>query len=314
MAKRKRLDLPQGTEPPALETKSAFQPKMRMPIADVAGDVAGRAALEEVAREMTAAETEGRVVKRLHRNQIDTQHLTRDRLVFDEDEMAALKASIAERGQQTPIEVVLTSGGRYGLISGLRRMIALGELGIPEVLALVKTPETSQGTYQAMVEENEIRANLSFYERAQIVVAAARQGVYPDTSAAVKGLFAHAPKARRSKILGFVTLCAELGDQLRFPTHIPEHLGLALSKALKSDPGFAARLRSALSRAAPDTPEKERNTLEQSLKGPVTTPNTSREQIGPGLMLEAKAGRAVLTGAAVDEAFLQALRDWVAQG
>ena len=36
-----------------------------MPIADVAGDTAGRAALEEVAREMTEAEEEGRVVKKL---------------------------------------------------------------------------------------------------------------------------------------------------------------------------------------------------------------------------------------------------------
>ena len=36
-----------------------------MPIADVAGDTAGRAALEEVAREMGAAEEQGRIVKAL---------------------------------------------------------------------------------------------------------------------------------------------------------------------------------------------------------------------------------------------------------
>ncbi|MBT8417780.1 MAG: chromosome partitioning protein, partial [Silicimonas sp.] len=64
MAKRKRLEMP-VIEPdsPGTETKSHLTPRARMPIADVAGDTAGRAALEEVAREMTAAETEGRVVK-----------------------------------------------------------------------------------------------------------------------------------------------------------------------------------------------------------------------------------------------------------
>ena len=66
MAKRKRLELPTDTVSPDLETKSAFPaPRAKMPIADVAGEVAGRAALEEVAREMTAAEGEGRIVKKL---------------------------------------------------------------------------------------------------------------------------------------------------------------------------------------------------------------------------------------------------------
>ena len=65
MAKRKRLEMPAETVLPDLETKSAFPaPRARMPIADVAGETAGRAALEEVAREMTAAEDEGRVVVR----------------------------------------------------------------------------------------------------------------------------------------------------------------------------------------------------------------------------------------------------------
>ena len=65
MAKRKRLEMPVDTIPSGLETKSDALPRVRMPIADVAGDTAGRAALEEVAREMTAAETEGRVVRKI---------------------------------------------------------------------------------------------------------------------------------------------------------------------------------------------------------------------------------------------------------
>ena len=325
MAKRKRLELTGiETVSPDLETKSAFPPAPRstMPIADVAGDVAGRAALEEVAREMTAAEEEGRIVKKIALIDIDTQHLSRDRIAFDSDEMEALRLSIAERGQQTPIEVLRTSGNRYGLISGLRRMIVLQELGASHALALIKRPETSQDAYQAMVEENEVRANLSFYERANIAVVAARQGVYPDAVKAVKALFAHSPKARRSKIGSFVILCEGLGDALRFPTHIPEHLGLALVKALKSDPDFARRTRIALSNARRDTPEDERKALEQCLKTPDSTsvtepacevPEAYREVLEPGLVMEAKEGRVVLSGPVVDGDFIEALRDWLAR-
>ena len=247
MAKRKRLEMPAETVSPDLETKPAFPaPRARMPIADVAGEVAGRAALEEVAREMTLAEGEGRVVKKLPLERISVHHLARDRMVLDEDEMAALAASIEARGQQTPIEVT-DLGDSYGLISGLRRVEALQRLGRGEVLAIIRRPETSQAAYQAMVEENEIRADLSFFERAQIAVAAVGQGVFPSTKMAVKGLFAHAPRAKRSKITKFVTICEELGSVLRFPAAIPEHLGIKLAQAMDGKPdyasGIAVRLR-----------------------------------------------------------------------
>src|SRR6056297_989480 len=158
MAKRRRLDVPSEPFSGELETKSAFPPTPRMPIAEVAGDTAGRAALEEVAREMTAAEEEGRVIRKIPLSEIETRHLNRDRLVFDEADMEALKASLANRGQQSPIEVLRVSGGRYGLISGLRRVMALKALGQTEVLALVRRPQSARASYVAMVEENEMRA------------------------------------------------------------------------------------------------------------------------------------------------------------
>ena len=312
MAKRKRLELPTDTISPDLETKSAFPaPRAKMPIADVAGEVAGRAALEEVAREMTAAEGEGRIVKKLPLDKVATHHLNRDRMVLDGDEMEALVASIRERGQQTPIEVVPLSGGQFGLISGLRRLEALKALGKDHALALVRKPESSQAAYQAMVEENEIRANLSFYERANIAVATVGQGVYPDARKAVKDLFAHAPRAKRSKILKFVTLRETLGGTLRFPTAIPEHLGLALEKAITGDPKAAQRISSALKDAAPEDAAAERKVLEAALKQPATA-KPAPEEIAPGLTLEVKAGRAVLAGKALDSDFIQALRDWIA--
>jgi ParB family chromosome partitioning protein len=285
-----------------------------MPIADVAGDTAGRAALEEVAREMTAAEDEGRIIKKLPLDQIEMHHLSRDRMVFDDEEMAALQASLAERGQQTPIEVLRLSEDRYGLISGLRRVLALGALGQGDVLALVKTPEDSQSTYQAMVEENEIRADLSFYERANIAVAATEQGVFADERDAVKTLFAHAPKARRSKILKFVTLRKTLGAALEFPTAIPEHLGVKLGQAIEADMRLAATICKALLKKTPADPATERGILEAALKGPEKASEKvpKAQEIAPGLVLETKAGRAVLSGKAVDQAFLDALCEWAA--
>lgn len=312
MAKRKRLEVPKDTVSPVSETESGISsPRARIPIADVAGEVAGRAALEDVAREMTAAEEEGRIVKKLPLDQVVVHHLSRDRLVLDEEEMAALTASIAARGQQTPIEVVRLSDGRFGLISGMRRVVALRRLGKGGVRALIKSPETSHSAYQAMVEENEIRAGLSFFERAQIAVAAAEQGVYPDPKAAVKELFAHAPKAKRSKITKFVVITSALGDSLTFPASIPEHLGLALAQALQDKPRLASAIDKTLKASPPADAAAERRVLEAALKTPVARPEKHR--IAPGVTLEARAGRAIITGKGVDQDFLDALRDWAGQ-
>ncbi len=306
MAKRKRLEVPEGAIPADLETKSALS-RARMPIAEVAGDTAGRAALEEVAREMTAAEAEGRVVKKIAIADISLHHLSRDRMVLENEEMEVLKASVSERGQQTPIEVVALGEGLYGLISGLRRVEALKALGQGEVLAFVRRPEGSQDAYRSMVEENEIRANLSFYERANIAVTAVEQGVYPDARTAIQGLFAHAAPAKRSKISNFVTVREALGKSLRFPAAIPEKLGLALAKALLADRSLAGRIGDALRRTPPEDAGAERRTLERALKKiPRTKP--AAELLAPGLKLEARKGRVVLSGSALDEGFLEALR------
>jgi len=280
-----------------------------MPIAEVAGDTAGRAALEEVAREMTTAETEGRVVKKLPLAAIGIQHLVRDRLVIDEAEMEQLKASLAERGQQSPIDVV-RDGARYGLISGLRRVLALKALGETEVLALVRRPESASEAYVAMVEENEIRANLSFYERANIAVAAVGLGVYRTPKEAVAELFAHASPAKRSKILKFVVLREAIGRSLRFPAAIPEKLGLALATVIEVDRTVALRLSDALRKSPPEDAAAERRTLERALNAPRAPRRPAGEEIAPGLTFEAKKGRVVLTGPGVDAGFAEAMRAW----
>lgn len=311
MAKRKRLDLQKTPSSSDLETKSALSspPRARMPIAEVAGETAGRAALEEVARAMTEAEAEGRVVKRLALADLDMFHLSRDRMVFDEDEMDALVASLAERGQQTPIEVLRLSGGKFGLISGLRRIEALRKLGHDSVLAFVRAPDSSRAQYRAMIEENEIRADLSFYERANIARVAVVQEVYPDIRSAIAGLFTHASPSKRSKIANFVTICEKLGDALSFPTAIPEKLGLALAKAIEADSKLGSRISKALRSAQPGDSAAERVVLERALKRD-QAPAAGPEKLSKTLSWQAKPGRVVLSGKAITPEFLEALREF----
>ncbi|MEM1340762.1 MAG: ParB N-terminal domain-containing protein [Pseudomonadota bacterium] len=317
MAKRKRLS------PAILTTTNAAEPAAvpasRPPIAHVAGAAAEQAGLTEVARALSDAREEGRLIQKLPLAKIETEHLVRDRISFDEGEMQSLSASLAARGQQVPLEVVQRSDGRYGLISGLRRVMALRGLGAGEALAIVRQPESASEAYLAMVEENEIRAGISFYERARLAAEAAKLGLYRSPAEAITALFSAASPAKRSKIGSFVCLHEALGSALAFPAAIPERLGLALVAALERD-GFAAETCQALALAVPENAQAERAVLEAALRGETGSKPQNRAaeksnapiELAPGINLEQRKGRAVLTGSAVTVAFLDDLQAWIA--
>lgn len=269
MAKRKRLD-------PARMLAAGPVPEAptRAPIADVAGEAAGAAALSEMESVLTRARAEGRLIQSLPLVQIDASYLVRDRMITDADEMAALKDSLRERGQQMPIEVAdLGEGrraGRWGLISGWRRLQALKELseapdGPSEALAIVRSPKDSAQAYQAMVEENEVRVNLSYYERARIVARATDLGVYRVDRVALAKLFASATASRRSKIGSFVRIVRALEGVLRFPSALPEKRGLALAQALDAHEGLPGQIEAEIARVDPDTAAEEAEVIDHLL-------------------------------------------------
>lgn len=324
MAKRKRLT-------PALigGSQQALTNRLdpvseRPPIARIAAEAADHSAFEDVSRALTEAREEGRLIVKLPLDAIETAHLVRDRVAFDPDDMAALETSLRARGQQVPVEVVLLDAGdggageaRYGLISGLRRVMALKAIGAAEVLALVRQPETSAEAYLAMVEENEIRAGISFYERARLASEAARLGLYSDASAAIATLFSTASPAKRSKIGSFVRLHEALGGMLRFPAAIPERLGLALVAAIDRDAGAVARLADVLTSVAAEDAGSERAALEAALerlsgKARVgkAKPDTPRE-IAKDLKIQIQRGRVVLSGAGVTDGLQRDLEAWL---
>src|SRR5690606_1308607 len=142
-----------------------------------------------------------------------------DRIEQDEDEMQALMASLRARGQQTAIEVVAlerseggrTQGKTHGLVSGWRRVSALERLyretndpRFAHVRAITIAPGNARDAYVAMVEENEIRVNLSLYERARIAIRAMQQDLYETERAALQGLFGATTRSKRSKIGSFI--------------------------------------------------------------------------------------------------------------
>lgn len=341
MAKRKRLTPPvieaeTDSVPAGLETKSApryplgVHPPLagnRPPIAQVAGEAASQAALDEVAQELQAARSEGRMVQALPLEAIKADHLVRDRMIIDEAEMAALKASLQARGQQTPIEVVDLGQGVYGLISGWRRLTALkalheegGEARFAQIQALIKPIASASDSYVAMVEENEIRANLSFYERARLAAEAARLGIYPTPPRAVQALFASASSSKRSKITTFLSLHAALDGALQFPAAIPERLGLALAGAIDKTAAFGPQLRDALRKTPAETPAEERAALERALSragkgeaGSEGAKGPEAQEVAPGVRLEARKGRLVLSGKGVTDDLRTALTAWLAE-
>ena len=320
MAKRKRLTparLIAGD--PAPEVKAMpDRPALsaRPPIADVAHDAATSAALTEVAQELHDARSQGRLIQSLPLDAVDPLYLVRDRIALDGAEMFALVDSLRDRGQQTPVEVTDLGGGRYGLISGYRRYVALQ--GIAEdsdapgtILAIVRQPREASDSYRAMVEENEIRVGLSFYERGRIVARATDAGVYASDAEALLALFSNVPRARRSKIKSFVSIVRALDDVLRFPTALSEKQGLAVAKALAADKGLAGRIRQRLQAAPADTPAAEGAALLQAMTGRrAATPRAARAiPISPGLtLMRHDDGRMVLTGSrTTDEAFIARL-------
>lgn len=325
---RRRLPPPPASDGgpmmPELETKAMYPlglapAQTRPPVARVAAESAAEAALREVSGELAALRAEGRMVLRLPLAAVEDGWLIRDRIAADPEELAALSDSLRAHGQRTPIEVAELGPGRYGLISGWRRMMALRELAAEDarfasVLALVRAPETSAEAYVAMVEENEIRAGLSYWERARVVAQAVAGGVFGSEKIALQRLFASASRAKRSKIGSFLGLVVALDGMLRFPAALPERAGLDLARAVGADPALPARLRAALQADPPATPEAEQSRIAAVLAGGRRKLPPARRDLRPGLWLEAKAGRITLGGQAVDEGFRARLEDWLKAG
>lgn len=306
------------------------------PIAQVASEAALAAPVVDTGTRVDAeayrtAQAEDRVIVEIPLSEIMADDMVRDRADLSPEAMEELKGSIARNGLRLPIELYAREGPgpAYGILSGFRRFKAYeglygltGDARYGRIRALIRRPASVPEAFAAMVEENEIRENLSHFERGRIVSIAAQNGVFETMEAAVDALFAQASKAKRSKIRTFAQIFEALGDVLTFPAALTERQGLRLAAALRA--GGTGDLRKALARKTPANLEEEWAQVElimvrfeasgrQSTRGgrPVTQRALlHRHQTATGLCVEysadAKAHVIRVSGAQIDPKRVQA--------
>lgn len=292
MAKRRKLQAPSTEELSQIEQEfrsetpriGIGQPADAAPIAKVAADAAAlsnpissearahQAKLERDAETLQRAEADGLLIQELPIAEINADAIIRDRTILDEAEMIELRLSIAANGLRLPVEVYelpepQDDGTRFALISGYRRLLAVralhgltGDDKYVSIKAIVRARHASDEAVVAMVEENEIRAELSQYERGRIAVISAQNGTFVNSEEAVNRLFANSSKAKRSKVRSFALIFEELGDMLAFPEALSERRGLRLAQTLRA--GGEGRIREALAAHAPSDAAQEWAILE----------------------------------------------------
>ncbi len=289
MAKRRKLEAPSAEDLTRLEAEFRGETSDRpnlAPIAQVAAEAALEAPVLPSETRLESAEIEayrdkdarGLVLREIPIGEINPTEIFRDRTMLNQSELDELQTSIALNGLRMPIEVFALPDDpdnprthRFGLISGYRRLLAYSNLHdltrkdtYARIKAIVRETQSTQQSLAAMIEENEIRADVSHYERGRVAAVAAQSGFFPTLEAAVNDLYPVASKAKRSKIRSFALIFEELGDLLEFPELLTEKQGLKIASALRD--GFETPLRDALGQAVPEVPGDEWAVLEAVLR------------------------------------------------
>ena len=287
MAKRRKLEAPTADDLGKIEAefrRETTRLPRDVPIAQVAAEISGMYQVgtpemrqnEAEAAAYHVASKEGRLIREVPLAEIEVMAMQRDRTQVDAEAQAELEHSIQAHGLRLPIEIyplkTPQEGRTYGLLSGYRRYLAqqsllarTGDKSFAKIRALVRDPDALGGGFVAMVEENEIRQDLSHYERGRIAAIAAQQGAFADTETAVAQMFAAASKAKRSKIRSFAMIFEELGDVLQHPEALREKDGLRLAQALRG--GAAGALREVLGAGQAQDAKAEWALIEPVLAG-----------------------------------------------
>jgi ParB family chromosome partitioning protein len=289
MAKRRKLRTPSAEDLQKIEDefRRETSPASAMaPISQVAAEAAQVAPVvdaetrakqardEADAETLRASQEAGLLIQEIPLSQINPTDLVRDRLQLDEADMQELQTSIQLNGLRLPIELYELSNPvderRYGILSGYRRFKAVHRLfalteakQFATIKALIRQPASVPDTFTAMVEENEVRADLSPFERGRISSMSVQMGVFSSTEEAVNVMFASASKAKRSKIRSFAVIFDELGDVLTFPEALSEKQGLRLAAALRG--GGEMALRNVLADAVVEDAAQEWQVIESEV-------------------------------------------------
>jgi ParB family chromosome partitioning protein len=179
---------------------------------------------------------------------IDASAMIRDRTGFDPEPFDELKRSILVNGLRMPIEVFALDAARgamtHGLISGARRLAAfqaLAEMTEQDrwntIPAFVRAPQDVGARLEAMIEENEIRAEISPYERGRIACIAFQHGLFPTIEEAVDKLYPRASQPKRSRLRALARLCEVVDGLLSTPERLTLAQALRLANAVRDGYG-----------------------------------------------------------------------------
>ncbi len=184
---------------------------------------------------------------------IDAEALPRDRFHVDDEAMATLNRSILFDGLRQPIEVfpLANCDHAWGLISGFRRLSVYRSLAkirangdYTTIAAFIRTPASIPDAMAAMVTENEVRTDVTPWEKATLILESVRLDYFATPDAALQTLYPHATPTNRSRLRAVVAVVEALGDHLNDgPSYSLRQL-LRISGALRA--GFAPLITTAL--------------------------------------------------------------------
>ena len=139
---------------------------------------------------------------------IEVDHLLRDRIHHDDEDMAALRESLRARGQQTPIDLVdlgqwpLRADLWLAAVDGAWRSVRRNRRGAFFPLFRVCYAGRTGRRMPILPWSRKMKSGwrLAIMNAARIAAKAAEAGVYPDVQTALRHLFSSASRAKRSKI------------------------------------------------------------------------------------------------------------------
>jgi ParB family chromosome partitioning protein len=195
--------------------------------------------------------------------EIEACALTRDRTGLDAGPLTELEISIAASGLRQPIEIFPLAapydGMTFGLLSGYRRLYAFRNLlertrqdRYAVIPAFVRERRDLAEAMAAMIEENEIRAGISPYERGLICVMARNQGAFGSIEQAVDGLYPNADRNKRTRLRAIAHFAEEIGGFFSAPEKLSQQQIGRIMQAHAA--GFGDLLRTALEESSHTDP------------------------------------------------------------
>ncbi len=231
--------------------------------------------------------------------------LPRDRSTLDANAMDDLQSSIVADGLKQPIEVWKLStphdGFEYGLISGLRRLTAHNTLNrlrpdaFTTIPAFIRSPKSIPAAMAAMIAENEIRADLSPWDKGRVIAAAVQDGMFDTIEAAANELHPTATRQKRGLLRSLAFVVDELEGHLTTPENLSQRQMLHLASALRGGliPLIHQILKETRGQSLTDQWQSLLPTLQEADLNEPETPTSHNSPERPRRLLELKQGMTI---------------------